>query len=318
MKKTLFFALAALLFASCAKNEVVELNREAISFGDAFVENSTRAEDKTYGAVDLEAFNVYGAVTGTKGTITIYNGDNVTGEVGNDVWSCTGNQQYWIAGATYDFAAVVDATVAPATGMPTTLTTVADTDMHFKDMLYAQKLDYLGKASENDKVNFIFEHLLAKAFFTVKSNTEGGYYYSVKKITVNNFATGTYTIAYADANADGKDDGTWAGTTAQDVEFGNIENVRKSDADGKTNATQQLLVPTTGDFDVTFTVELWNDNGDAEDVLLSTKNETIPVSQDLLKGCVYNFGISLSVGELIQFTVTTDPAWAGTTPVTVL
>ena len=309
--KRIFVAIMALgALVSCSKDELVSVNRQAIQFGNAFVENSTRATDPSYGGTtaSLTSFDVYGTVTGTAGTVNIFNGDKVTGAIGSSVWTCT-NNQYWIDGARYEFAAVVDAdgvTQDTDNNMPTALTYNTRGQ---KDLLYATATA-TGQASGNDKVNFSFSHLLSKAQFTVKSNTEGGYYYSVKDIKVNNFETGTYTIA----------NGTWAGTTAKDIEFGAIEKVTKTDANGKTNATQMLLIPTTADFKVSFTVELWNDKGTeatTDDVKLSTVtysgNTAKTVSQDLVKGNAYDFNLSLSVGEKIEFTVTTAPTWTPAT-----
>ena len=313
MKKLFISMLAVAALASCSQEDVIVADKGDLIGFNSFVENSTRATDTTYGAEDgqtpLEAFNLYGTVTGTNGTINIYNGCSVTGDVGAAVWSCP-VQQYWITDAVYDFAAVVDATVAQdGYKMPTTLTTVANADMNFSDMLYAQKLDYKALASGNPTVQFAFEHLLAKAMFTVTSNTEGGYYYSVKDIKVNNFESGVYTIAYTDTDKDGKDDGAWVGNNKTDISFGNVEKVTKANTDGMTCAKQKLLVPTTDSFTVSCTIELWNDNGDAEDVKLGTENKTFPVAQDLVKGNSYNFTLALTVGQPIQFTVTEQPDW---------
>ena len=319
MKKLFTILAVAATLVSCAKEDVVrEAEGEAIQFGNAFVDNATRATDNTYGNVALTKFNVYGTVQGTgNGVVNIFDGDVVTGAVGQNVWSCD-VKQYWIAGATYNFAAVVDidkntdnlpdGVATDANGMPKTITY---TTANQNDLLYATAGPITGLAKDNQKVNFTFSHLLAKAQFTVKSNTEGGYYYSVKNIKVSNFETGTYTI----------NGGTWAGTTAKDIEFGNVEKVTKADTNGKTNATQMLLIPTTTDFKVSFTVEIWNDNGDAEDVLLGTTSYTGDaakiVSQDLVAGHVYDFNLDLKVGELIQFTVTSNPTWADETDVNV-
>ena len=319
-----FFALAAL--AACAKEEIVSLDKgEAIQFGNAFVENATRAADKSYsGDKALTAFNLYGTVTGTNGTINIYNGCTVTGEVGYkvdangdvtedpNVWTCPVNQ-YWIAGATYAFAAVADGTVATTdtNGMPLTLTcnTAVDANNVQKDLLYAEATA-TGKASGNGKVNFSFSHLLSKAQFTVKSNTQGDYYYSVKNINVNNFVNGTYYIKAVDEIAAG----TWVGTGEKaNTAFGNINDVRATDANGKTCEFQRLLIPTTAAFTVSCTIELWNANGDAADVKLATENKTFTVNQDLVAGHAYDFNLSLSVGELIEFTVTEKPTWNPTT-----
>ena len=79
--KKFFIAIAAIATAAaCSQNETIALdNGEAISFGNAFVENSVRAAtDPSYGTVDLTQFNVYGTVTGTgNGTVNIFNGNEV-------------------------------------------------------------------------------------------------------------------------------------------------------------------------------------------------------------------------------------------------
>ncbi len=314
MKKLLISMLAVATLASCAKEETLSFDKgEAIQFGNAFVDNATRANDPTYGAVALTKFNVYGTVQGTgNGVVNIFDGDVVTGAVGQNVWSSGDVKQYWIADAIYNFAAVVDVdknsdllpdgVTTDANGMPETITY---TTANQNDLLYATAGPITGLAKDNQKVNFTFSHLLAKAQFTVKSNTEGGYYYSVKNIKVSNYSEGIYTIG---------DTTPWAvdAEDATEIEFGHIEKVTKDD-NGKTNATQMLLIPTTTDFKVSFTVEIWNDNGDDEDVLLGTTSYTGDaakiVSQDLEAGHVYDFNLDLKVGELIQFTVTQKPTW---------
>lgn len=334
MKKLFISMLAVAALASCSQEDVIVADKGDLIGFNSFVENSTRAKDTTYGAVALTSFNVYGTVQGTgNGVVNIYDGDVVTGVVGekekdengnetnvDKAWSCD-VKQYWIAGAQYNFAAVVDVdntannVTVDGNGMPKT---IAYTTANQNDLLYADATA-TGKATGNGKVNFTFEHLLAKAQFTVTSNTEGGYYYTVKDIMVSNYEGGTYTIAYADADNDGKDDGTWTPGTATNVAFGKVEKVTKATA-GKTNDTQMLLVPTTNDFKVSFIVEIWNDNGEADDVLLGKTiyadgdddnvHNALPVATDLVKGNTYNFNLNLSVGELIQFTVTTNPTWA--------
>ncbi len=297
MKKIFISIMAVAALAACNKTDIVNLNPgEAIEFSNAFVNNATKATDPTYGAVALTAFDVYGTITGTAGTINIFDGADVTGSVETNVWACD-VKQYWIADATYKFAAVVNANGVEQdadTKMPIALTYATANQ---KDLLYAEATA-TGRASGNDKVNFSFNHLLSKAQFTVKSNTAEGYHHNVTNIKVSNFETGIYTI----------DSDTWVGTTEKEIEFGAVENVTATDINGKTNATQMLLVPNTEDFTVSFTVEIWN--GETK---LGTQDYNKTVSQDLAKGNAYDFNINLSVGELIQFTVTSNPTWAPAT-----
>lgn len=305
---------AVVALAACSKEDVISIDRQAIAFGDAFVENSTRVDYSTPGA--LTAFNVYGTVTGTDGTVNIFDGVTVTKtqqnttDIGDGAswWYAADEAQYWIPKASYNFAAVVDATVGTndtAYGMPVTLTTQADGAMNLKDMLFdtaSATVNEEGTPSVNP-VNFTFEHLLSKAKFTVTSNAMGDYKHTVTLIKVSNFETGTYTIAYADTNADGKDDGTWAGGADKQVEFAEIANV--TSAAGAMSNAELLLVPNTAAFNVTFTVDLYK--GDTK---LGTETITKSVDNDLVKGNAYNFTIECFVGSPIKFGVTNDPAWA--------
>lgn len=308
MKKFLFLAIAAAAMTSCSQDETLEVaQKQAISFGNVFVGKSTRATDNTYGTAKLiEKFNVYGTVTGSNGTVNIFKGNDVTKP--NDlnaydatkVWILEGPAQYWVKDAKYAFAAVVNEDIVSVqtddNGMPTTLTYGTD-NTGTKDLLYATA--GVEKAVTNQGiVAFTFNHLLSKVWFTVKSDTEynvdteSGYYYTVKDIKVNNFETGIYTI----------NGGTWAGTTAKDIEFGNVEQVTKTE--NKTNATQQLLIPNSADYKITFTVELYV-NG----VKADTKNYESTVSNDLLAGNSYNFIIDLKQGNPIQFSVSSVTEW---------
>ena len=302
MKKILISMLAVAALVSCSKEESIRVDQgEAIAFGNAFVDNATRA-DYSDGVQKLTKFNVYGTVTGTAGTVNIFDGVEVTGNVGNAVWSYAQEfAQYWIVDADYNFAAVVDANVATkdSYNMPLTLTTLADATSNLEDMLYATA-SVQDAAANQAPVNFTFSHLLSKAKFTVTSNAEGGYYHTVTGIKVSNFETGTYTIA----------DGTWAGATAEDVAFAEIAEV--TSASGAKSNAEMLLVPNAATFNVTFTVDLYKDG-----TMLGTETKTIPVEKDLVKGNAYNFTIECSVGNPIQFTVTNDPTWTDGGDITV-
>ena len=319
MKKIFLAVVALAAMTACSNDDVVSYDKgQAIAFGDAFVNNSTRATDYTYGEVDLTSFKVYGTVTGEEGTLNIFNGVVLEGTVGNKTWSYKDKDtqdQYWLAGASYEFAAVVDAEVSNPTDpfMPETLAPdAADNGSNFKDMLYATTTATVsdqGVPSVADGiVNFTFEHLLSKVQFTVTSNAKGDYSHSVTGITVENYKTGAYTIA---VDGDGEDVSYWAVDSGVDnkkyVEFGVVEDVTVADATGKTNATQMLLIPTTDDFTVSFTVETY-----LNDTLMSVEPKTVTVDNDLVKGHSYNFTIACAVNAPIKFSVTADPTWDST------
>ena len=109
MKKLLLSVFAIAAMASCMQDEVISQDQQAIDFGTPFVDKATKAEDLTYNASNLNEFFVYGTVTGTAGTVNIFNNTRVYGDklVGtNTVWGCD-VKQYWIPGASYVFDAVV-------------------------------------------------------------------------------------------------------------------------------------------------------------------------------------------------------------------
>ncbi len=298
MKKIFFTLVAVATLASCANEEtVMEAPHSAIEFGNVFVDNATRADYST--GLKLERFLVYGTVTGTAGTVNIYDGDLVTGTIGNQVWNCE-ETNYWIPGASYNFAAVADQTATirsdekDENGMPLLLHTLGDSNTNLKDMLYAEASVAGANVTEtyNTPVNFTFQHLLSKAKFTVTSTAANGYSHTVTGITVANYSFGTYTIATE----------TWAGNTAKDVPFAEISGVTA--ATGAKSNAEVLLVPNAAQFNVTFTVDLYKGN-----TKLGTETKTIPVDADLVKGNAYNFTIECRMGNEIKFKVENDPSW---------
>ena len=77
------FLASAFSLGSCSSDETIDaIQGEAITFGNAFVENSTRAaEDPSYNNTNklISQFNVWGTVTGnTDNTINVFNGASVT------------------------------------------------------------------------------------------------------------------------------------------------------------------------------------------------------------------------------------------------
>ena len=314
MKKVLIAILAVVAFASCANEEtLMEAPKQAIEFGDVFVDNATRADYSN--GLSLTDIVVCGTVTGVGGaTVNIFNNVLVTGTVGGTWTYDSSEAQYWVPGADYDFMAIGDQTAhysddtKDANGMPTRLQTLINTATNLADMLYATA--HVENATANQgAVNFTFNHLLSKAKFTVTSNAQGDYYHTVKDIKVANYGDGTYYIqAVGDIAA-----GTWVGNPdeTKDVPFGDIAQVTSAGA--KSN-DEMLLVPVTADFNVAFTVETWYTKGTvdtADDVKVGTEPKTIPVDTDLVKGNAYNFTITCSMGNPIQFSVTNNPTGWG-------
>ena len=102
--KKFFIAIVALAAAvACSNDDIISIDRQAIGFGNPFVENSVRATDYSVPA-NFTQFKVYGIVKGTAGTVNIFAGVPVTGTVGAAEWSYAEQyNQYWIPGAAYNF-----------------------------------------------------------------------------------------------------------------------------------------------------------------------------------------------------------------------
>lgn len=306
MKKLFVSVLAvAAAVVACQKNETIALdNGEAIAFGNAFVENSVRAD---YSSTDITAFKVYGTVN----DVNIFDGDNVTkgDKTYGEAWALTDAEtgavitQYWVADAQYKFAAVVDANNVntDANGMPASLEYAAADK---KDMLY----NYVERKNDKSIVGFTFTHLLAKAYFTVTNNiADTKYTYTISNVQVTNaYQNGVYTIGVEEDGKINYAKGSWTGSNPAATDFGSIENV--ANGTPKTNA-EVLLIPTAS-VGVSFTVTLYI-NGE--------KVTSYPVSKTavvtLAANSIYNFNVVFEALDQIQFTVTAKPNWGATTTV---
>lgn len=306
MKKILISMLAVAALVSCSKEESIRVDQgEAIAFGNAFVDNSTRATDPSYSANDIESFNVYGTVNG----LNIFNGNAVTknGAAYGAAWTLTGNKQYWIAGADYEFVAVVDGNKAGVTethtdansGMPTSINYTADgaTDLLCASVVRPDNTD-------TSIVAFTFQHLLSKVNFTVNNGSKdaSGYSFVVKNIAFNGATAATYNVESAAWGA-----ATATGATALDP------ITVASGAENAELATEVLFLP--GTYTISFTVDILY-NGT---VVTSTNYPATGTtySHTLAANNAYNFNVGVAVGELIQFTVEEQPTWADETDVTV-
>ena len=276
MKKTLFAALALAFVASCSNEEVVEMaQKEAISFENAFVNNSTRSvNDPSYTNTKLfKDFKVYGYVN--KSSLWPA-GEKVTGSELNKEWGYT-NTQYWINGASYVFHALAPemaATTNTSTGLTLNFT---NTDGK-SDVLYATATA-TGAASGNLPVKFDFKHILSKVKFSFENAyNSANASIKVKEIKIHNaYKTGTASLS-----STGISWNTQTGTTESPLNFGIATDKEgteaKEDTDDKfafgiTRESQEelLIIPgaaaatTEGEetkegYKVTFTVELYVGN----------------------------------------------------------
>ncbi len=194
MKKILFFsAAAALMLASCANEETVQAPKgNAIDFGNAFVNNSTKAEDLT--TTGIKNFDVYGYMQSMNGVV--FNGEEVSKTGDNWTYSPT---QYWTPEKAYWFAAIAPSKAATFTAPTGELPTGAAGTITFENTkgdtdLCSGYLNYTAKATGNDVQKFTFGHLLSRVKFTFNNkmaNANAKLVISNVKITATNTA-GTY------------------------------------------------------------------------------------------------------------------------------
>lgn len=312
MKKIIIAFATLAIFASCNKAEVIDVDRHSIAFGGAFIDNATKAAvDGSYsGEKDLTSFNVYGSVTGSGNTVVLFDGDEVTGKIGDAVWSCD-EEQYWAPNSSYLFYAIADATsVSPAEGMPTTIT-YNETSTPNGDLIFASVEDATDASAtpvKGNPVKFTFTHLLSKAKFTFKKNayTNTRYTYTVKNIKFTDaYQEGVYTIAAS----------TWGSQDDKGVlSFGNLEgNLTTTNATaGLESATERQFVPATYTEDnqltITFDVVMMLDGVEISSV---PNTQKFPAEGEFTfaKNTAYNFAVLLGDNNRITFTVEKLDAW---------
>lgn len=321
MKKLFVGILAMAAMAACATEDTIVTSQgDAIEFGNPFVDNSVRATEATdpsYTTSSLQAFNVYGAVNGEN----IFAGAKVTGTVGsNNAWTLEAGTpaQYWIAGASYTFDAVVDATRVEkdAAGLPVYLEYTADGKT---DMLHNRQKT-VGKPETNGgMVAFTFTHLLSKVKFTVENTTAAeadNYQYIVKNIKITNaYASGKYAVVdQKDGNGDVTTDaGNWFDLVpaGSDDAVHVVEDLTVASASTQVCAQELLLIPGAS-VGVSFEVEIQMRNG-TEWVTIpmdaTAYNKTYTAVATLGANKAYNFKVSFGLGDQIKFTATELKTW---------
>lgn len=311
------FLTGALSLGSCSGDDTIDtIQGEVISFGNVFVENSTRAIDPSYGKDKaIESFQVWGKVTGnTENTVNLYGGDgaivtNNNAGYGN-AWSCT-EKEYWIPSATYQFMAIANAeSVSLANGMPTTISYTADAATTYttdgsKDLLLAEVSTDGIKTVETDNVAapdespvaFTFSHLLSKAVFTF-TNTESSTELKVSGIKMAGLnQKGTYTIS--------GDNKGWSSNTpyTSPLEFGSEVTIAAGQSG--TSEHERLIIPGTYDITITFTVK---DGKGGQDQNLTATIE----DHEFIVGHSYNFTAEIKSGlKYIVFTISSEDWSAG-------
>ena len=316
MKKFLFLGIAATaMFASCTKDEMVEMSpQNAIGF-ETFVDKSTRVTDVT--TDNLTAFWVYG----WRSTEQIFNAQEVTANKG----ACTYSPiQYWVGGYNYTFEAIApksgnNGVTFNAANGASTITFVSNSET---DLIYAtgsQDLTSTTNLTETpEAVGLVFNHLLSRVKFSFVNGfpAESDVKLTVTNVKINN--AGTTAICTPSTK-------TWDAATASGVV--NFASTAVANIPGEQSAETEhkYLIPADiKNYTVSFTVEM------TQGGVTDTFNHTVTLSTEstdalvLAAGQSYDLTATLDAqninpnGDLfpIEFTATVTP-WGSFTDVTI-
>lgn len=301
MKRFLICALAAVGMVACVSEDVVQLPKsEAISFADAFIGNSTRAEvaaDPSTTKANLEAFDVWAYMKSTIGTVLV--DEDLT--LQNDGSWYYSNTQYWTPERDYFFAALapmnsnnwdLDASYA-IFGGGAGLVTFENIDGS-EDLIYAT-----ASASTPDRqtlvdegmpaVKFQFEHLLSKVKFTFHNGFKtDNARLEIKNVTMTAPKSGKINLSDADYMWTLDKDEFTLGYKEITLNFGNVgtlstkDNVNKLECDD-----ERLTIPAdeTYTYTIQFDVTLYY----GEEVAYEVTKKSAVTGVALEKGHAYNF-----------------------------
>ena len=309
--KKIFIALAALAtLAACNKEAAIETPQgDAIAFGDAFVDHSTKAIYET--ANDLQGFTVWGnvanvALYGTEGA-TVTRGTAALGAA----WTCS-TTRYWTPSSTFNFAAIANGTGTDCVnGLPTkisyTLNGTAPADLVYGTAAATTDASCVPSGSVvtgTGIVSFTLEHLLARVKVQFTNQIAPDYTYDITNIKINTAKTGVYTIA----NATDEDPATiaWAPSAEKvDLPYTSITGL----AVNPTSAGAQLIIPGAPvvlSFDYVLKLN---------DTAIYSTTVTKTVTTELAEGNSYNLNVVLKAGNEIDFTITALTNWTSDTTV---
>ena len=303
MKKIFLVALAAVGLAACATEDtIVTPQGQAIAFGDAFVDNSTKAIIASAG--DIQGFQVWGNVKGSNATpVPLYGetGAAVTrdGAALGAAWSCDVTR-YWTPSCTFNFAAIANHDgVTVVDGIPTAINyTVANDDTN--DLIYGVATattdsSCVPSGSVNDAkvVAFTMVHLLSRVQLSFQNGVDtpdDAYSYAISNITVSTWDKGIYTIGKPTP---------WAqdGTGSAELAYAAVDAV--SEGATVASATANVVIPGSS-VTVSFNYAL-KLNGTT--IYNGVVSGTIPSSVTLEKGHSYNLKAEFTLENKIQFTV---------------
>ena len=292
MKKLFIAMMAMAAFAACSNEEpVASLQGDAIAFGDAFVDNATKA---IYGEdANLTAIQVWGNVVQTGSTntpVALYGtaGVPVTGTAYNTLWNCD-VVRYWTPSCTFNFLAIAHGYVAErdvVNGIPTKISYTANT-ANGDDLLLATPVvattDNSGApitgvtTVQSEKVvAFTMNHLLSRIAFKFANNAgNADYKYNVTDIKVyGTYTSGVYTITPGQGETEGWGSQTGSLAVENALTFNGITELAYTATTAAEGA--YVIIPGDPELTITFNTEVVF-NG----AVIGTTPHTITLNQTL-------------------------------------
>ena len=308
MKKLFIAVLAVAGLASCMQDEVLSQDQAAIEFGDAFVDNSTKAiyEGEKY----VDEFKVWGTVTGEGGTVALYEGANVsrpTGLSGYDAtkaWTCDVTR-FWTPNCDYAFYAVAHGTVTATNGVPTSIA-YAVSEGEPIDLLYGETT----KTTKTDLavpttplVAFSMQHLLSRIQFSFANGVEltagdkAEYSFKVTSLSVKTWDAGVCAVPAKTWTRNGESEATL--TFATD--------------DAPYTTEGEVIIPGEQTLKISYTYEVYFDNdttaGDPAKKIYTATVTDKPLTHTFAVNHSYNIVATLDLNNEIQFTIQNVTNW---------
>ena len=307
MKKIFVALLALAAAAACSNEEIVSVNREAIAFDNAFVNNATRSVyDQTQTTDNIALVDVFGFVENEPLFGGLYNRELIKKD---NNWRYE-NTQYWIPGAHYHFIAISPNNsqfVGHVTAAGANLTNFVLGDGSF-DYVYAQTGSIEGKESGNEKVAFTFRHILSKVKFTfVNKYLADNTTIQVRDIKIMN-AYATASVALNETTTtwseqDGSKTLLFGGATVNNMNANQV--LQHNDAVESYRALFIIPGAIAGGYNVQFTYDIL-----VGGKVIKSFTKTVNISDFApVAGHAYNLKAEVKPGERIEFTINKVIDW---------
>lgn len=322
MKKSLLFCgVAALVFASCTQNEVLDVNENrAIGF-DAFVGKPTKAVTDLNGT-SLSKFNVFGDFDG--GASIVFDNTVVTasgtGDLTGKTWTPE-DQAYWTLNKTYEFGAYSNgnnALTKDQVSFNNGTLTISGYEVNDANDLIAATAQVECKSGD-ETVDLSFKHLLSKIKFTFSTTAvPTAYKLEVTSITFDGIKTDAGCTFASNAIVTG-----WSGTNGTYT----VPTLGDYAVEGGEATTQDILVIPQANNTITATITVKMIDEKSGAVLVESKQFTasLKTSDDntdegdaedtWTPGYVYNYTATINPNQIdsnmkeIKFTVTKVDDW---------